>query len=224
MLTLLPSAIAVPRARRVLVLGAHSDDIEIGCGGTLLSWISAMAPLEVHWVVFSAVGERETEARQSAADFLQAAAHSAVTLLAHRDGYFPGAFSEIKDRFEQLKQQFEPDIVLTHYREDRHQDHRVISDLTWNTWRDHLVLEYEIPKYDGDLGRPNLYTPISRDVAQDKIEKLMRHFSTQRTKRWFSPDTFLGLMRLRGIEAGSPDGLAEAFFAPKLLLGAGPTP
>jgi LmbE family N-acetylglucosaminyl deacetylase len=223
-LTLLPSAIAMPRARRVLVLGAHSDDIEIGCGGTLLSWIGAMAPLEVRWVVFSAVGERETEARQSAADFLQAAAQSTVTLLAHRDGYFPGEFSEIKDQFEQIKQQFEPDIVLTHYREDRHQDHRVISDLTWNTWRDHLVLEYEIPKYDGDLGRPNLYTPISHDVAQIKIEKLMRHFSTQRAKRWFSPDTFLGLMRLRGIESGSPDGVAEAFFARKLLLGAGPTP
>jgi LmbE family N-acetylglucosaminyl deacetylase len=208
----------------VLVLGAHSDDIEIGCGATLLSWISSTAPIEVKWVVFSAHAERETEARESAADFLHGAARSTITVLHHRDGYFPSEFAAIKDGFEQLKHEFQPDIVLTHYRDDRHQDHRIISDLTYNSWRDHLVLEYEVPKYDGDFGRPNCYTPVSSELAQLKIDKLMTHFSTQRSKRWFSPDTFHGLMRLRGIESGSTSGLAEAFFARKILLGAGRMP
>ncbi len=224
MLTLVPSSGDGRRARRVLALGAHSDDIEIGCGATLLSWMASTVPIEVRWVVFSAQADREVEAKNSAVDFLRGAAGSTVTIYEHRDGYFPSEFAAIKDRFEQLKRDFEPDIVLTHGRDDRHQDHRVISDLTWNSWRDHLVLEYEVPKYDGDLGQPNVYTPISKELAQLKIDKLMQHFSTQRSKRWFTPDTFHGLMRLRGVESGSPSGLAEAFVARKVLLGAGPTP
>jgi LmbE family N-acetylglucosaminyl deacetylase len=205
---------------RVLCLGAHSDDIEIGCGATILGLCAADVALEVTWVVFSAGGERGQEARRSAKLFLAGA--GAWQLEAHefRDGFFPYEGVAIKERFEELKSRPSPDLILTHRGKDRHQDHRTISELTWNTFRDHLILEYEIPKYDADLGRPNVFVPATAEVRQRKIELLMEVFATQRSKRWFTPETFEALMRLRGIECASPTGYAEAFHARKIILGA----
>jgi LmbE family N-acetylglucosaminyl deacetylase len=202
----------------VLCLGAHSDDIEIGCGGTLRALIARRA-VRCTWVVFSGGGTpREREARASARRLLRGAAASAIDVYGFRDGFFPAAFAEIKERFEALKADARPDVVFTHYRGDRHQDHRVISDLTWNTFRSHFVLEYEVPKYDGDLGRPNLYVPLSRAGARAKVRHLLSAFGTQRAKRWFTANTFDAMLRLRGIEAGAPEGYAEAFHAHKALL------
>ena len=203
---------------RVLCLGAHSDDIEIGCGATILGLASRRPRPEFRWVVWSATGGRKAEASRGARAFLGRAASEAVRLYAFRDGYFPTQFSEIKDAFENLAKEFQPDIVFTHARDDRHQDHRVISDLTWNTFRNQLILEYEIPKWDGDFGRPNLYVPVSRATADRKIRALLSTFSSQRSKDWFSPETFRGLMRLRGMECRAPASTAEAFYARKVSL------
>jgi len=203
---------------RVLCLGAHSDDIEIGCGGTILRLVSADPNTAFHWVVFSATGEREREARHAAGLFLQGTCRHEVAVKGFRDGFFPYVGAEIKDYFEELKRRIEPDVIFTHYRGDRHQDHRVISELTWNTFRDHLILEYEIPKYDGDLGSPNCYVPLDQATCHRKAEHLLAVFASQREKGWFSADTFSGLMRLRGVEAGAPAGYAEAFHAHKLTL------
>lgn len=204
---------------RVLCVGAHSDDIEIGCGATLLKLADRRPRPEFRWVVWSAAGQREREARQGARKFLGPAATEAVRVHAFRDGYFPAQFAEIKEAFESLAREFRPDIIFTHARDDRHQDHRVVSDLTWNTFRNQLILEYEIPKWDGDLGRPNSYIPVSRAIARRKARALLDVFGTQRNKDWFSEETFLGLMRLRGMECRAADGLAEAFTARKLLIG-----
>lgn len=205
-------------ALHVLCLGAHADDIEIGCGGTLRA-LFASRPVNCRWVVFSGGGApREREARGGARRFLRGAAKSRVDVHAFRDGFFPAVYTEIKERFEALNAEQAPDVIFTHYRADRHQDHRVISDLTWNTFRSHLVLEYEVPKYDGDLGRPNLYVPLSRAASRAKVRHLLAAFGSQRAKRWFTADTFDGLLRLRGIEAGAPEGYAEAFHAHKALL------
>jgi LmbE family N-acetylglucosaminyl deacetylase len=213
--------LVLPPARngplKVLCLGAHADDIEIGCGGTLRALIASRA-VHCRWEVFSGGGgPREGEARKSARRFLRGATASEVLVHAFRDGFFPAAFTQIKERFEELKAT-KPDVIFTHYRGDRHQDHRVISDLTWNTFRSHLVLEYEVPKYDGDLGRPNLFVPLTRAASRTKVRQLLNGFGTQRTKRWFTAATFDGLLRLRGIEAGAPEGYAEAFHAHKALL------
>jgi len=202
---------------RLLCVGAHSDDIEIGCGGLILSLLRAGRHLEVDWVVFSASGKRAEEARAGARLFLDGAKTTRVALHEFRDGFFPHT-PEIKDVFESLKAA-RPDVVLTHYRHDRHQDHRVLSDLAWNTFRDHLVLEYEIPKYDGDLGSPNCFVPLDRAVCDEKVAHLEAAFGTQRDKHWFSAETFLGLMRLRGMECRAPGGYAEAFYARKTSLG-----
>lgn len=202
---------------RVLALGAHSDDIEIGCGGALLSLLAARPGSFVTWVVFGAAGARAAEARASAARFLGATA-AEVRVFEHRDGFFPAEGVAIKERFEELKTLPAPDLIFTHYRDDRHQDHRTLSDLAWNTWRGHTILEYEIPKYDGDLGSPNLFVPLTEPVAARKVALLMEGFATQRSKRWFTEDTFFGLMRLRGIECPTPTRHAEAFYARKLAL------
>jgi len=204
---------------KVLVLGSHSDDIEIGTGGSLLKLLAGEQQLDIKWVVFSAIGERAPEAASSAAAFLQGAHNSDVMLHAFRDGYFPQHGAEIKDRFEELKAQFEPDVILTHHSADCHQDHRVVCELTWNTFRNHLILEYEIPKYDGDLGQPNLFVPLEQSVCNQKCDLLLEHFKTQSTKHWFTRDTFLALMRVRGLEANSPTLFAEAFHARKMTLG-----
>jgi LmbE family N-acetylglucosaminyl deacetylase len=203
---------------RVLCLGAHSDDIEIGCGATLLAWIERGVPLDVHWVVFSAIGPRAQEATQSANAFLGGAARGEVALCEFRDGYFPYQGAELKDRFEALKREVSPDVVLTHRRDDAHQDHREVAKLTWNSFRDHVILEYEIPKWDGDLARPNLYQPVSQANLERKIALLHEHFDTQRTKDWFDPETFRALARLRGMESRAPERLAEAFVLSKAVL------
>lgn len=204
---------------RVLCLGAHSDDIEIGAGGTLLSWIAAGIRLHVHWCVLSAPGARAAEAEASAAAFLAGAASSVVELADFRDSFFPYDGGEIKAWFSGLKARSSPDVILTHRRADAHQDHRETAQLTWNTFRDHLILEYEIPKWDGDLGQPNFYMPLDSDVLERKIELLLDHFATQRSKDWFDAEAFRGLARLRGIECRAPGGYAEAFLLRKGLLG-----
>lgn len=205
--------------KTLLCLGAHCDDIEIGCGGTILRLLREHPSLRVHWVVFSSEAQRGAEARDSAAAFLENAPNAKVVIHDFRNGYFPSVRTEVKQAFEALKAELNPDVVLTHYRNDLHQDHRVVSELTWNTFRNHLILEYEIPKYDGDLGNPNLYATLPEDLWRKKIEILMRCFPSQRSKHWFTPDTFSALMRLRGIEANSPSGYAEAFYGRKALLG-----
>jgi LmbE family N-acetylglucosaminyl deacetylase len=204
--------------RRVLALGAHSDDIEIGCGATILALTRAQPELEVTWVVLGAKGIREEEARASARAFLRSAGTSDVVVHGFRDGFFPYVGGDVKDVFEELKASMEPDIIFTHTRHDLHQDHRLVCELTWNTWRDHLILEYEIPKYDGDLGVPNLFVPASEDVAREKVGLLLELFGTQRAKDWFDEELFIGLMRVRGMEGRSPSGYAEAFTCRKLSL------
>jgi LmbE family N-acetylglucosaminyl deacetylase len=203
---------------RILCLGAHSDDIEIGCGGSLLELLDRGSLIEVEWVIFSADGKRASEAKRSARSFLSHARKSQVTIQRFRDGYFPYQGAAIKNVFEQLKTRVTPDLVFTHYRHDRHQDHRLISDLTWNTFRNHLVLEYEIPKYDGDLGAPNCFIPLSRRTCSRKLKHLHDAFGSQRQKDWFTPETFLGLMRLRGMECRAGEGYAEAFYGRKIVL------
>jgi LmbE family N-acetylglucosaminyl deacetylase len=207
------------KVRTVLCLGAHSDDIEIGCGGTLLSMLGSNPGLKVSWVVLSGRGQRTKEARRSAQFFLRKAASSRVVTKQFQISYFPFEGAKIKGFFESLKKLPNPDLILTHYREDRHQDHRLVSDLTWNTFRDHIILEYEIPKFDGDLGQPNVFVPLEEEVCLQKTNALCRFFQTQNNKHWFSADTFMGLMRLRGIECVSPTRYAEAFYARKLVLG-----
>jgi len=202
----------------ILCLGAHSDDIEIGCGGALLRLMDEHPRLNIHWVVFGARGARVAEAQQSAEKFLAGVENKQILIKNFRDGYFPYNGSEIKDEFEGLKDQISPDVVFTHYRKDRHQDHRLLEELTWNTFRNNLVLEYEIPKYDGDMGAPNFYIPFDKTIALKKVQYLNEAFATQRSKYWFTDDTFLGLMRLRGVESRSESGYAEAFYAYKVVL------
>jgi LmbE family N-acetylglucosaminyl deacetylase len=206
--------------RRILCLGAHSDDIEIGLGGTLLKLIEQRSDLEVWWIVFSAPGYRAAEAQASASDFLSEVKNREIRIGSFRESYFPSEWPAIKDWFEEIKAKFSPDIVFTHYRDDRHQDHRVLSDLAWNTFRDHLVLEYEILKYDGDLGSPNVFVPISEQFGSRKIELLLKHFKSQATKHWFTSDTFEAMHRIRGVECASTTGRAEGFYCRKLVFDA----
>jgi LmbE family N-acetylglucosaminyl deacetylase len=200
---------------QILALGAHSDDIEIGAGGAIVQWIASGVPVHVHWCVLSANGERAAEAEASATDFLKGAASSRIELESFRDGYFPYDGAKLKDWFEALRRRVDPDLVLTHRRGDAHQDHREMCQLTWNTFRNHQILEYEIPKWDGDFCQPNIYVPLDAPVLERKIALLMTHFSTQRSKDWFNPETFRGLARLRGIECRAGEGHAEAFVMPK---------
>ena len=206
-------------ALSVLCLGAHSDDIEIGAGGTLLGWVASGVRLEVDWCVLSAPGPRAAEARASAAAFLPGAAAARIELAQFDDGLFPYQGDEIKAWLEDVRARVEPDVVLTHRGSDAHQDHREVCELTWNLFRDHLILEYEIPKWDGDLGRPNLYVPLTAAALERKIELLHAHFGTQRSKQWFDAETFRGLARLRGMECRAPERYAEAFVVRKARLG-----
>ena len=203
---------------KLLCLGAHADDIEIGCGGTLLRLLRERPGSIVHWVVFAANPVREEEARASAAAFLLEAGTSKVTIHHFRESYFPSNVSDVKDVFEELKRALQPDLVLCHRKVDAHQDHRVVAELTWNTFRDHAIWEYEIPKYDGDLGLPNVYVPISRADAELKVELLLKHFPSQASRAWFRSDTFHSLMGLRAIECNAPEGRAEAFYVRKLVV------
>jgi len=217
MLALVPGANA-SAPLTFLVMGAHSDDIEIGCGGTILRLLAERLNCTVYWVVFSSNAAREKEARASAAEFLQDASASTVKVQNFRESYFPYVAAEVKDCFEELKRTVDPDLILTHHRHDVHQDHRLIAELTWNTYRNHLIFEYEIPKYEGDLGKPNLFVPLSQSIANRKVELLMQHFSTQKSRSWFRAEVFDGLLNLRGVECNAPEGRAEAFHVRKCIL------
>jgi|SRR5579863_2262993 len=205
------------RGLTVLCLGAHSDDVEIGCGGTVLKLIEEQEDLFFYWVVFSSDKSRRKEAQRSARAFL-AGTRNKIIVKEFRDGFLPYDGRRIKEYFEGLKREFSPDLIFTHYRSDLHQDHRLISDLTWNTFRDHMILEYEIPKYDGDLGSPNVFVQLKDSIRNRKIRYLLDYFDSQRGKPWFTQETFNALMRLRGIESNSPHGYAEAFYCRKLIL------
>ena len=205
-------------AYKVLCLGAHSDDIEIGCGGTILKLVEKYPNIVVRWEVFSSSPEREKEAICSANNFLADVAQKQIVVKSFRDGFLPFMAIEVKEAFEQLKQEFNPDLVLTHYRSDAHQDHRLICDLTWNTFRNHLILEYEIPKYDGDLGNPNFYVPLESSICQQKIKYVINSFPSQKNKQWFTEETFLAILRIRGIESNALDKYAEAFYARKMVF------
>lgn len=203
---------------QILCLGAHSDDIEIGCGGTILRLAQQYPNCVFHWVVFSAVGPRLAEAQRAAALFTATSKIQGPLIKSFKDGFMPFVGAEIKTVFEELKQQVSPDLIFTHNRKDAHQDHRLLAELTWNTFRDHFILEYEIPKYDGDLGRPNFFVPLEPELCQKKIDYIMETFQSQHSKLWFRQDTFLSLLRLRGMECNSGVGYAEAFYSRKLVV------
>lgn len=202
----------------ILCLGAHGDDIEIGCAGTLLTLVERGYRLRLTWVVLCAEGDRATESTRSAQALFGAQTDLNLELSAFKDSHFPAEFAGLKARLQEIRRGCNPDLVFTHCLDDRHQDHRLVAELTWQTWRDHLVFEYEVPKYEGDLGRPNVYFPLQRDAAHRKVDHLLHHFGTQRSKDWFTADTFHSLMRLRGIECRAPDGLAEGFLARKMVF------
>lgn len=205
------------RPLSILALGAHSDDLEIGCGGTIVELLAGR-PVDLTWVVLAGRGQRGLEARESASRLLQGAVSARIVVEEFEDSFFPYDGARIKRRFEELKNEVDPDLVFTHRRDDLHQDHRLVCELTWNTFRDHLILEYEIPKFDGDLGRPNVYSPLRAETVERKTDHLLEHFTSQRPKPWFTDDLFRGLMRLRGMEANAPSGFAEAFGASKLVV------
>jgi len=202
----------------VMCLGAHADDIEIGCGGTLLQLCRRIPTIKFYWVVFSASGARRQEAIKGV-ELFAGDCDKEVILKQYRDGFLPYSGSEIKDFFEDLKMQVSPDLIFAPWQEDAHQDHRLISELTWNTFRNHLIWEYEIPKYDGDLGRPNVFVPLQASVHEHKVTHLFEAFQSQHSRPWFQRETFLGLMRIRGVESNSPSGYAEAFHVRKLIIG-----
>jgi LmbE family N-acetylglucosaminyl deacetylase len=205
-------------ALHILCLGAHSDDIEIGCGGTILRLAEQYPDSLFHWVIFSAIGVREVEAKQAAALFVPPTQLKGPLLKTFNDGFMPFVGAEVKAVFEQLKQAVSPDLIFTHNREDAHQDHRLIAELTWNTFRDHMILEYEIPKYDGDLGRPSVFVSLASALCEKKVRCILDTFQSQRCKRWFREETFFSLMRLRGMECNASSGYAEAFYCRKLVL------
>jgi LmbE family N-acetylglucosaminyl deacetylase len=202
---------------RVLCLGAHCDDIEIGCAGTLMTLQERLPGSRFEWVIFTREGDRESESR-SAASRIHGAGAAGVEVLDFRMSYLPYEGAKVKDRFEAIKDRMEPDLIFTHRIEDRHQDHRLIAELTWNTYRNHLILEYEIPKYEGDLGQPNLFVPLDAKIAARKIDMLMTSFPSQASRAWFTRDLFEAHLRLRGIECNSPSGRAEAFHARKVSM------
>jgi LmbE family N-acetylglucosaminyl deacetylase len=218
MLNLLPG-VDPSRPVRLLCIGAHSDDLEIGCAGTLLSWLeSSPLPVHVTWLVLTAQGERALEARRSARALLRRAAGVDIVMGSFEDGYLPAQYHAVKEFVEAMKVTAVPDIIFTHRLEDRHQDHRLVSELTWNTWRNHVILEYEILKYEGDLGQPNVFIPLKARIARRKAAHLQKYFGSQRSKEWFTSENFLALARLRGLECRAADRFAEAFCARKIVL------
>lgn len=201
----------------ILCLGAHCDDVEIGCGGTLMTLVERHPGSRFEWVIFTREGERERESRKAAAA-IHGAGGAGVEVLDFRMSYLPFEGSKVKDHFESIKKRVRPDVIFTHRLEDRHQDHRLLAELTWNTFRDHLVLEYEIPKYEGDLGQPNLYVPLSEAHVVRKLDLLVDCFPSQASRSWFSRDLFQAHLRLRGMECNAPSGHAEAFTARKITV------
>jgi LmbE family N-acetylglucosaminyl deacetylase len=214
---MLPLTLRQDAGLRILWLGAHCDDIEIGCGGTIMRLIEEYSTLKIRWVVFTSTPERTAEASASAAFFLQKVPDSEVSILNFRDGFLPYNAVPVKNVFEDLKA-YQPDVIFTHFRHDLHQDHRLVSELSWNTFRNHLILEYEIPKYDGDLGSPNFFVPLRKDTAAVKIEALHRYYQSQTTKHWFDKETFASLLRIRGLECASDSGYAEGFYLRKAVF------
>lgn len=207
---------------RILCLGAHCDDIEIGCGGTILKLLDTYKEALVYWVVFSSDDQRAREARESAEKILESAKSKTVVIQEFRNSFFPFVGGLIKEEFERIKQEFSPELIFTHYRNDLHQDHRTISELTWNTFRNHFILEYEIPKYDGDFGSPNLFVPIDESTCRKKIDTIVGSFQSQVGKHWFSRDLFAAVLRLRGMESNAASGYAEGFYCRKAVLGLKP--
>lgn len=203
---------------RLLCLGAHSDDIEIGCGGTIVRILAELPNAAVRWIIFSGDERRGAEARNSAASILENVSEKRIEVLGFRDGYFPSQRADIKDHFEVIKRDFGPSLILTHRQDDAHQDHRLLGELTFNTFRDHLVLEYEIPKYDGDLGNPNFFVPLTQRQLRRKIDTISHHFVSQRGRGWFVDETFIAMARLRGIGCNAPEGVAEAFYVRKMVF------
>jgi LmbE family N-acetylglucosaminyl deacetylase len=222
MLDILLTAAQAPLS--ILLLGAHCDDIEIGCGGTLLALAQSHSGARFVWVTLSADAQREAETRAAAARLLAGASDVTVMIENFRGSYFPHDYASIKDYFEEMKKTVDPDLILTHQRDDLHQDHRIVNELTWSTFRDHLILEYEIPKFDGDLGAPNTFVPISRTQLKSKCDILLECFPSQRRRAWFTRETFEAIARLRGIESNAKEGYAEAFYARKARLAFGHTP
>ena len=206
------------QARRILCLGAHCDDIEIGCGGTILRLVGEDPNCEIRWIVFSSDPKREQEALKSASLFLRGAKAKKIVIRSYRDSFLPFLGRQIKEEFEHLRRDFLPQLILTHYRNDLHQDHRLISDLTWNTFRDHLILEYEIPKYDGDMGSPNFFIHLDEPICRRKMKYILNTFGTQKKKPWFTEDTFRAILRLRGVESNAPSKYAEAFYCRKIIF------
>jgi LmbE family N-acetylglucosaminyl deacetylase len=202
----------------VLCLAAHCDDIEIGCGGTILKLLEQHRSLKVHWVVFSGTPERRKEAQRAAQVFLKGCRHATVEIHDFRDSFFPYDGKAIKEAFQALASKISPDLIFTHYRKDLHQDHRVVCNLTWNAFRNHWILEYEIPKYDGDLGRPNFFCGLDKRLCDRKIKNILSAFRSQSKKQWFTEDTFRALLRLRGVESNAPGRYAEAFYCRKALF------
>lgn len=203
---------------KLLCLGAHSDDIEIGCGGSVLKLLADDGPTEVDWVVFSSTRDRAEEARVSAEHFLERADKKRITIKNFKDSFFPYLGAEIKTYFEELKRTVSPDVIFTHFRYDLHQDHRLTSELTWNTFRNHLILEYEIIKYDGDLGAPNVFIHLGETDARNKVDHILRIFKTQGHRSWFTEDAFMAIMRIRGLESNAPEKLAEGFYSRKIVI------
>jgi len=202
----------------ILCLGSHSDDIEIGCGGTILRLVQQYPRCTFRWVVFSAIGVREAEARRGAELFAGRERLKQPCFKDFSDGFMPFAGADIKAVFEELKRGISPDVIFTHNRHDAHQDHQLIAEMTWNTFRDHFILEYEIPKFDGDMGQPGVFVPLDAETSQKKVRYLMDAFTSQRSRRWFDETTFMALMRLRGMECNAASGYAEAFYCRKLVL------
>jgi LmbE family N-acetylglucosaminyl deacetylase len=207
----------VDAVQEVLVVGAHCDDIEIGCGGTLALLGRTRPDVRIHVCVFSGDPQRASETRDAISRLLPGHSEMRIHQYTFRDGFFPDAWPKIKEQFENLKTTCNPDLIFTHHEHDRHQDHRIVCDLTWNTFRDHVILEYEIPKWDGDLGRPTVYVPLPKDVVEHKTATLLASFPSQSTKNWFTADLFASLMRIRGMECNAESTYAEAFFARKLI-------
>lgn len=215
---MVPLRLDLPEGRSpiVLAIGAHADDLEIGCGGTLYQIARRRPSTVVHWWVVTADPVREREAREAAQQLLGEICRLEIRISHFRDGFLPYDGPGVKEAFEQLKAQIQPDLIFTHCRQDRHQDHRTIGELTWNTWRDHLIVEYEVPKYDADLGSPNVYVALEREEVDAKLRVLRNSFGSQQAKPWYSEETFRGLMRIRGLECRAASGFAEAFYAPKV--------
>ena len=203
---------------RVLCFGAHCDDIEIGCGGTILRLLAERPEVHIRWVVMSGSAERRTEAEVSAQSFLAQAENSAVEVHSYRESFLPQQWGAVKDEIERVKSEFHPNLVFTHRRDDAHQDHSLLGELVWNSFRDHLILEYEIPKYDGDMGQPNLFVPLSEENASRKVSLLWESFPSQRRRAWFDDRTFFALLRLRGMECNAPHGWAEGFHVRKMVV------